>query len=119
MSIEKRNIFEALLTASVLVHLDPRRSGVVVPAQYTKQPVLVLHVGMNLARRIDDLLVDEQGFSCTLSFVQQPFYCTVPWFSVFAFVDPLTNKPVEIWHDDAPPEIRTTIPKSASKAAPS
>lgn len=118
MSIDKRNVFEALLEHGVLVHLDPRRIGVVVPAQFTKQPHLILHVGRNLARRIDDLRIDEQGFSCTLSFLQHPFHCTVPWSSVFAFIHPLTNSPVEVWQTDVPEELIDQENSSKRRPAP-
>jgi stringent starvation protein B len=102
----KKDVALALLEKSkVLVHLDPRSEGVVVPGNFRKQPQLVLEIGLNMPVPIPDLRLDEEGMSCTLSFSRQPFYCVVPWPSVFAMVG--DDGRGMVWPDDVPPEIAT------------
>src|SRR3984885_15676196 len=100
----KKEVALALLERSkVLVHLDPRKEGFIVPAGFRKQPQLVLEIGLNMPVPIPDLRLDEEGMSCTLSFSRQPFYCIVPWSSVFAMVG--DDGRGMVWPDDVPPEI--------------
>src|SRR5215472_3079618 len=95
----KKEVALALLeTSSVFVHLDPRRPLVVVPPSFKKQPQLVLQVGMNMPVPIPDLRLDDEGMSCTLSFKGTPFFCVVPWPSVFAMVD--EDARGMVWPDD-------------------
>jgi stringent starvation protein B len=105
----KKEVALALLERSkVLVHLDPRKEGVIVPAGFRKQPQLVLEIGLNMPVPIPDLRLDEEGMSCTLSFSRQPFYCVVPWPSVFAMVG--DDGRGMVWPDDVPPEIASQAP---------
>jgi stringent starvation protein B len=100
----KKEVALALLErSSVHVHLDPRVSGVVVPAWFKKQPQLVLQIGLNMPVPIPDLRLDEQGMSCTLSFNRTPFYCVVPWSGVYAMVG--DDGRGMVWPDDVPPEV--------------
>ena len=71
---------------SLFVHLDPRRTGVVVPKWFLGQPQLVLQVGLNMPIPIPDLRVDDDGLSCTLSFSRSPFWCNVQWSAIYALV---------------------------------
>ena len=81
----KKDVALALLErTSVFVYLDPRREGVVIPMGFKNQHKLVLQVGLNMPVPIRDLKFDDQGMSCTLSFNRTPFFCIVPWTSVFA-----------------------------------
>jgi hypothetical protein len=100
----KKEVALALLErSSVFVHLDPRQTSVVVPPWFKKQPQLVLQVGLNMSVRIPDLRVDEEGMTCTLSFNRSPFYCVVPWSSVFAMID--DDGRGMVWPDDVPVEV--------------
>jgi stringent starvation protein B len=100
----KKEVALALLErSSVFVHLDPRQTTVVVPPWFKKQPQLVLQVGLNMSVRIPDLRVDEEGMSCTLSFNRSPFFCVVPWSSVFAMMD--DEGQGMVWPDDVPVEV--------------
>jgi len=100
----KKEVALALLErSSVHVHLDPRPTGVVVPAWFKKQPQLVLQVGLNMPVPIPDLRLDEEGLSCTLSFNRTPFFCAVPWSSVYALVG--DDGRGMVWPDDVPPEV--------------
>jgi stringent starvation protein B len=100
----KKEVAHALLeTASVNVHLDPRCPNVVVPPAYRKQPQLVLQVGLNMAVPIPDLRIDDEGMSCTLTFKRTPFFCVVPWASVFAMIG--DDGRGMVWPDDVPAEV--------------
>src|SRR5260221_8812023 len=101
----KKEIALALLErSSVYVHLDPRQPSVAVPAWFKKQPQLVLQVGMNMPVPIPDLRLDDGGMSCTLSFSRAPFFCVVPWSSVFAIVG--DDGRGMVWPDDVPAEVQ-------------
>jgi hypothetical protein len=104
-----------LQESSVFVHLDPRREGVIVPGWLKKQPQLVLQVGLNLAVRIPDLDIGELAICCTLSFNRSPFFCRVPWSSVFGLVG--EDGRGRIWPEDVPLEIAAQMQQQASKEA--
>jgi stringent starvation protein B len=100
----KKEVALALLErSSVYVHLDPRQSAVVVPPWFKKQPQLVLQIGLNMPMPIPDLRLDDDGMSCTLSFNRTPFFCVVPWASVFAMVG--EDGRGMVWPDDVPAEV--------------
>jgi hypothetical protein len=103
----KKEVALALLERSndrgIFVHLDPRATTVVVPPWFKKQPQLVLQIGLNMPVPIPDLRLDEQGMSCTLSFNRSPFYCVVPWASVFAMVG--EDGRGMVWPEDVPAEV--------------
>jgi stringent starvation protein B len=100
----KKEVALALLErSSVYVHLDPRQSAVVVPPWFKRQPQLVLQIGLNMPMPIPDLRLDDDGLSCTLSFNRSPFFCVVPWASVFAMVG--EDGRGMVWPDDVPAEV--------------
>jgi stringent starvation protein B len=103
----KKEVALALLERSndrgIFVHLDPRHAAVVVPPWFKKQPQLVLQIGLNMPVPIPDLRLDDAGMSCTLSFNRSPFYCVVPWTSVFAMVG--EDGRGMVWPDDVPAEV--------------
>lgn len=101
----KKDVALALLErTSVFVHLDPRVAAVVVPPAFKKQAQLVLQVGLNMPVPIRDLHLDDEGMTCTLSFNRTPFFCVVPWSSVYAVVGCDDGRGM-IWPDDVPPEV--------------
>jgi len=100
----KKEVALALLErSSVYVHLDPRQTAAVVPPHFKKQAQLVLQVGLKMAVPIPDLRLDDDGISCTLSFNRSPFFCVVPWSSVFAMVG--EDGRGMVWPDDVPAEV--------------
>jgi hypothetical protein len=100
----KKDVALALLErSSVYVHLDPRQSEAVVPPWFKKKPQLVLQIGLNMAVPIPDLRLDDSGLSCTLSFNRAPFFCVVPWASVFAMVG--DDGRGMVWPEDVPAEV--------------
>src|SRR5580658_1692463 len=101
----KKEVALALLErSSVYVHLDPRQGSVVVPSWFKKQPQLVLQVGLNMPVPIKDLQLDDDAMSCTLSFSRSPFFCVVPWSSVFAIIGCDDGRGM-VWPDDVPAEV--------------
>jgi stringent starvation protein B len=101
----KKEVALALLErSSVYVHLDPRQGSVSVPSWFKKQPQLVLQVGLNMPVPIKDLQLDDDGMSCTLSFSRSPFFCVVPWSSVFAIIGCDDGRGM-VWPDDVPAEV--------------
>ncbi|MCL2724763.1 MAG: ClpXP protease specificity-enhancing factor SspB [Polyangiaceae bacterium] len=104
----KKEVVLALLERSnVDVYLDPRADGVIVPPQFRKEPRLILKIGLNMPLPIPDLRVDEDSMSCTLSFSRTPFYCVVPWSSVFAMVG--EDGRGMVWPDDVPRELAMRV----------
>lgn len=109
----KKEVALALLErTSVFVHLDPRVESVVVPPGFKKQAQLVLQVGLNMPVPIRDLHLDDEGMTCTLSFNRTPFFCVVPWTSVYAVVGCDDGRGM-IWPDDVPPEIAQAQARAA------
>jgi hypothetical protein len=102
----KKDVALALLRdSSLFIHLDPRKTDVIVPLHFKKQAQLVLQVGLNMAVQIPDLTVDDEGVSCTLSFNRSPFWCRIPWTAVYALVG--DDKRAMIWPDEVPAEVET------------
>lgn len=109
----KKEVMLALLeNSSVFIHLDPRKEGVVVSKGFLGQPQLVLQVGLNMAVRIPDLTVEDDGVSCTLSFNRTPTWCHVPWHSVYALIG--EDGRGMIWPEDVPPEVAEQASKKGS-----
>lgn len=110
----KKDVMLALLErSSVFIHLDPRKEDVRVPPWFKKQPQLVLQVGLNMAVRIPDLDVGDEGVGCTLSFNRSPVYCYMPWTSVFALV--ADDGKGMIWPNDIPKEVAAQQAERAQK----
>jgi stringent starvation protein B len=99
---------------SVFMHLDPRREGVAVPKHLRDRPQLVLQIGLNFPIPIRDLEIDGEGVRCTLSFNRSPFYCIVPWSSVYALVG--DDGQVTVWPGDLPAELVPPTEPSAPQA---
>jgi stringent starvation protein B len=110
----KKEVALALLERSnVDIYLDPRAKGVVVPPQFKREPRLILKIGLNMPVPIPDLRLDDESMSCTLSFSRTPFYCVVPWPSVFAMVG--EDGRGMVWPDDVPQELAV---RAADERAP-
>src|SRR5450432_1656689 len=80
----KQDAFLALLREGwTSLHLDARRSGVIVPAHLRGEAHLVLQYGHDLPISIPDLEVDDYGVRATLSFARLPQLTVVPWSAVY------------------------------------
>lgn len=110
----KKDVVLALLEQSdVFVHLDPRAEEVRVPAWFKKQAHLVLQIGLNMPVPIRDLEVSDDSISCTLSFNRSPFFCFLPWKSIYALVG--SDGRAMVWPDDIPPEVAAQAAKAAAQ----
>lgn len=99
---KRRQMLSALEKGMVMVHLDARRPGVLVPANLRGEP----HLRLNLSYRFDppDLSVGEWGVRSTLSFSGSRFTVAIPWSALFAIYSQVTK---EIWMypDEMPAEL--------------
>lgn len=101
----KKAVTEQLLEEGpILVHLDPRRDGVSVPARFATEPTLRLRFGYGLTPAILDLEVNDAGVAGTLSFGGVPHRCVLPWSAIFA-VQLDGDSKGQVWSDDVPDEM--------------
>ena len=112
----KKDVALVLLEGpSVFVHLDPRREGVTVPNWFKNQPQLVLQIGMNMAVPVVDLVINDDGISCTLSFNRSPHWCHLPWSAIYALIG--EDGRAMIWPEDVPPELAAQLERAKLKPA--
>jgi stringent starvation protein B len=105
----KRDAFTAFLREGwVSLHLDARRSGVVVPPSFATEPHLVLQYGRNMPIPIPDLEVTDDGVSATLSFSRSPHRTHVPWSSVYVVA--CTDGRGILYYEDVPQEVSLMPP---------
>jgi stringent starvation protein B len=101
-SEKKERLLGTLESGMVMIHLDARRPGVLVPPHLREE----FHLRLNLSYRFDppDLSVSEWGVRSTLSFSGTRFTVAVPWSALFAITSYVTK---EFWMypDDMPPEL--------------
>jgi len=99
---KKARLLAALDKGMVMIHLDARRPGVLVPTTLHNEA----HLRLNLSYRFDppDLTVGEWGIRSTLSFSGSRFTVAVPWSALFAITSHVTK---EFWMypDDMPAEL--------------
>lgn len=113
---KKTVALDLLERASVFVHLDPRRPGVMVPQGFLKQHQLVLQIGLNMAISIPDLDVTDEGITCTLSFNKRAHFCSLPWGAIYALIGEQGGGMV--WPEDVPPEVVSQQQSAVKKEAP-
>jgi hypothetical protein len=104
---EKRLRFDDLLQRGwVTIHLDSRRPGVKLPAEFMGAADFRLQYGRDMPRPIPDLATTDEGVTATLSFDGQQEPTHVPWQAVFLITD---RQGRGRWYrDDTPPEV---VPK--------
>jgi stringent starvation protein B len=98
---KKEQLLAALDKGVVMIHLDARRPGVIVPPHLRDE----FHLRLNLSYKFDppDLTVGEWGVRSTLSFSGSRFTVAVPWSAIFAITS--HAKEVRPFPDDMPPEL--------------
>jgi stringent starvation protein B len=103
---KKETLLGFLARGVAMVHLDARRSGVVVPPQYLTDA----HLRLNLSYRysIPDLEVLDDSVQATLSFGGRPFHCVLPWGAVFGITSHGTGDG-QVWPEDLPVEVVHTM----------
>ena len=102
---KKQTLLQYLQRGVTMVHLDARRPGVLVPAQYANDA----HLRLNLSYRyhIPDFEIDERHIQATLSFSGTPFQCIVPWESIFGITSHAGDG--QVWPEDLPTEVMQTL----------
>ena len=114
----KREVAGQLLEqGAILVHVDPRRSGVSVPAAFCTDPKLVLRFGYGLTPAIADLDLSDEALCGTLSFGGHPHHCVLPWAAVYAVVSEADQRGM-VWPDDVPAEALADEDADAAEAEP-
>jgi stringent starvation protein B len=116
---KKQLLLDLLARSSVFVQLDGRAEGVELPEWLRGDPQVVLQLGYDLAIPIPDLVVDDDGFSATLSFRRTPHTCKVPWAAVIAIAD--ADGRGALFPPNAPPveaELPSPAPAAAAPAPP-
>jgi len=102
--LSKQTAFLTLLSEGwVSLHLDARRSGVVVPAPFSSQAQLVLQYGRSMPVPITDLEVTAAGVSATLSFSRVSHRTYVPWSAVYLVS--CTNGAGVLYREDIPSDL--------------
>jgi stringent starvation protein B len=94
----------------VMVTLDARRTGVTVPAHLANEPQLNLDFSERFG--LSDFVYDERGVRASLSFNRQPFFCDVPWASVYALFSHADNERLT-WARSLPQEILAQLPEAS------
>src|SRR5688572_29894030 len=118
---KKDKLLAALDKGMVMVHIDARRPGVLVPAQLKEE----FHLRLNLSYRFDppDLTIGEWGVRATLTFSGARFTVALPWSCIFAITSYVTR---EFWmfQEGLPPElveqamVTSKVPMSTPAAVP-
>lgn len=100
---KKERLLSALEQGMVMIHLDARRPGVLVPPHLRNEA----HLRLNLSYRFDppDLSVSDWGVRSTLSFSGTRFTVAVPWSALFAIASHVTKDLFWMYPDDMPPEL--------------
>ncbi|HVG57387.1 MAG TPA: ClpXP protease specificity-enhancing factor SspB [Hyalangium sp.] len=100
---KKERLLSALEQGMVMIHLDARRPGVLVPPHLRNEA----HLRLNLSYRFDppDLSVSDWGVRSTLSFSGTRFTVAVPWSALFAIASHVTKELFWMYPDDMPPEL--------------
>jgi stringent starvation protein B len=112
-SEKKDRLLAALERGLVMVHLDARRPGVLVPPDLRCESHLRLHLSYRFVP--PDLSVGEWGIRSTLSFSGKRFTVAIPWSALFGITSKVTH---EWWMfpEDMPSEL-TQIPPPTLRAA--
>jgi stringent starvation protein B len=119
---KKERLLAALEKGMVMIHLDARRPGVIVPPHLRNEA----HLRLNLSYRFEppDLSVSEWGVRSTLSFSGTRFTVAVPWSALFAIASHVTKDLFWMYPDDMPAEllhqtmVTTKVPTAEVTPAP-
>ena len=100
---KKERLLAALEQGMVMIHLDARRPGVLVPPHLRNES----HLRLNLSYRFDppDLSVSDWGVRSTLSFSGTRFTIAVPWSALFAIASHVTKELGWVFPEDVPDEL--------------
>ena len=100
----------------VMVHCDPRREGVHVPAHLSEDPALRLNFAYGF--QLPGFLVDEEGIMGMLNFNGLRFHCVLPWTAIFAVTAPEFDHEGQFWPEDAPEEVLNGLDEDVEIESP-
>ena len=86
----------------VMLHLDPRGGGVLIPPEYKRGPVLRLNVAW--AFELPVFRVTNVDVLAVLSFRGVEYPCCIPWAAVYAMTLRDKDHDGMIWPSSMPPE---------------
>lgn len=114
---EKEQYFTAMLGEGVvMVHLNPRAPGVIVPERFKKD--VLLRVNIAVGFNLPVFRIEHEGIVTMLSFNRQNFLCTIPWTSIFCLTLPDKGHAGRVWEEDFPPEFSQKEPQPAPEIVP-
>lgn len=87
---KQKQLLELLQEGPVMVFIDTRCPGVVVPERFRGSPDLKLN--FDYAFHIPDFEVREDGLVATLSFSQTPHFCAIPFEAIWQMVNTKNQK---------------------------
>jgi hypothetical protein len=102
--LKRASLRKLLRDDTVMVILDGRHPGVVLPEWLRAEPQVCLDLGYDMPIPIPDLELHEAHIQATLSFSRRPFRCVIPWEAVYA-LRPHRSDEGMLWPHDVPPEL--------------
>ena len=112
---KKQTLLGYLERGIAMLHLDARRPGVSVPAQYAQNPDLRLNLSYRY--QIHDLEIGDDGVQATLSFGGRPFHCVVPWEAIYGISSHTAGDELK-WPEDMPAELAGGVEEPEAERRP-
>ena len=111
-SKEKFKIIDELLTQEhVLVHINTRSEGVVIPAHLTKQNTVTLKLSRMFRRPVE---ITEAEITADLLFNGSYFQCVIPWAGIWGATS--AEGEGRVWPDDIPEDLVAEILAPTAKS---
>jgi len=89
-----------------MVHLDARRNGVIVPAQFSNQQELRLNLSYRFSGT--EMSIDDSYLEATLTFTGVPFRCRIPMMAIYALTSHVTGAGL-VFPESLPEEILSEL----------
>ena len=108
---EKLRMFARLIERGmVMVTIDARTGLARVPAKLAGE----LQLNLNFSHRfgLEDFDYDDDGVRASLSFGGQPFFCDLPWSTVYGMTSHVDGERL-LWPDSFPRELVSLLPAQA------
>lgn len=108
---EKLRMFARLIERGmVMVTLDARTGLARVPSKLAGE----LQLNLNFSHRfgLEDFDYDDDGVRASLSFGGQPFFCDLPWSTVYGMTSHVDGERL-LWPDSFPQELVSLLPAQA------
>lgn len=114
-SQKKREIVESLLdNGMVMVVLDSRRLGVIVPEHLRDDPQLRLNISYRFGL---PMRIDQVGVHATLTFNSSPFTCKIPWSAIYVVISHVSGQP-HFFPTEVPGELLASFVNALDSHAP-